>query len=63
MPTLLERLGRRPSLPPVELVTGMVEVTHADLAGASRAAAVVVSSASGDLPRPFPVKVGTSGIE
>ena len=47
----------------VELVAGAVEVTHADLAGASRVATVVAPSASGDLPHPFPAKVGTSGTE
>ena len=47
----------------VELVAGTVEVTHADLAGASRVAAVVAPSVSGDLPHPFPAKVGTSGTE
>ena len=47
----------------VELVAGTVEVTHADLAGASQVAAVVAPSASGDLPHPFPAKVGTSGTE
>ena len=47
----------------VELVAGTVEVTHADLAGASRVAAVVSPSVSGDLPHPFPAKVGTSGTE
>ena len=47
----------------VELVAGTVEVTHADLAGASRAAVVVASSASGDQLHPFPAKVGTLGTE
>ena len=47
----------------VELVAGAVEVTHADLAGASRVAAVVAPSASGDPPHPFSAKVGTSGTE
>ena len=61
MPTLPEHLGRWSSLPPVDLVAGTVEVTHADLVGASQAAVVVASSASGDQLHPFPAKVGTLG--